>query len=123
MIHDLCTIEGCLSKGRYCRFPGHQKAREKKRFLLSKVAEPRKDENKIYEKNKKKYLREHAFCQAALEGCTKIAVAIHHIRKRRTEDDRVNPKFFLAVCNHCHEKIEADPAMSYRKKLSVKAID
>lgn len=123
MIHEKCQEKECANHGRYCRKPGHQKPKEKRRYLISNISTPRKDENKTYEVNKKKYLKEHAFCEAKLTGCTKIAMVIHHKKRRHSEEARINPKNFLAVCNNCHALIEADPGMAFKNKLSLKAID
>lgn len=126
MKHELCSISGCYNFGKYCRLHASIKPLNQiviVKTVISKVSEPRKDENKIYEKEKKKYLKAHPFCEAKLTGCTKIATEIHHKRKRRTHDDRVNPKNFLSACHSCHVLIEANPEMSFKNKLSEKAIN
>ena len=116
----LCTVSTCYNLGKYCRI--HLEKREVTRIVIQKVSEPRKDENKIYDKNRKQYLKIHTFCEAGLKGCTKVSTEIHHLKKRRTKQDRIDTNNFMAVCSACHKKIESDPTMAYQNGLSKKGV-
>jgi hypothetical protein len=91
---------------------------------IKKATPVRKEENKEYIKEAKKYLAKHVGCEAHVaSGCTGLSKEIHHKRKRRTKDDRINPEHFLAVCRPCHLWIESHPKASLELGLSEKAID
>lgn len=91
---------------------------------IAKVSKPRQAEDKEYIKEAKRYLAKHPGCEAHIAtGCTGLSKEIHHKRKRRSKDDRVNPEHFLAVCRPCHLYIESHPKTSLELGLSVKAID
>ena len=46
-------------------------------------------------------------CEAQLEGCTRLAVEVHHRRPIQTDDGwarRLDPENLEAVCINCHNK-------------------
>lgn len=60
---------------------------------------------KKYKKERDKFMGEHPFCEARLEGCGFRATDCHHKKKRRG-DDLFNPEYFMALCRSCHNFIE-----------------
>ena len=91
---------------------------------IKKVAPDRKEENKEYTKEARRYLAKHPGCEAHIaSGCTLLSNEIHHKRRRNSKDDRINPEHFLAVCRPCHLYIESHPKTSLELGLSEKAID
>ncbi|GAC1414464.1 MAG: hypothetical protein NVSMB66_7540 [Candidatus Doudnabacteria bacterium] len=121
---ELCTVPGCPFFGRYCRAEhGVEKpVKEKKIYTIPKVAPNRKEENKEYEKEKKKYLKEHPLCEMR-PGCKNLSTQIHHMKKRRTPDHRINPKWFRASCTGCNLWAESHPKQALELGICLKAID
>lgn len=112
MKKDVCTVKGCPNKGKYARSCGHFGYALPKENKIDKVSEARKEWDKEYKKNRKVFLTAHPSCQAMIEGCTKKATEIHHKIGRSSKDAYVNPRYFLAVCRHCHSTLELNPAFA-----------
>lgn len=112
MNKNLCNNPKCKNYKKYARNCGHFGYEQPKETKINKVSETRKEWDKEYNKNRKKFLSEHPACQAMIEGCTKKATDIHHKRGKNSKEDYVSPSNFLAVCRHCHQVIEKNPAFA-----------
>jgi hypothetical protein len=62
----------------------------------------RKEQNDLYRKLSKAFLKEHPECQ--VRGCWNRSKDLHHIAGR-TGFLLTHTPFFLAVCRSCHEDI------------------
>lgn len=102
--------------GGYCKY--HQKLRQdKKPKKISPFSQKHLEQLKIYKVVRLEFLNENAFCQAKLEGCTRIATQVHH-RAGRLGDKLTDKNNFLAVCHLCHCTIENSPNMAKELGLS-----
>jgi hypothetical protein len=87
---------------------------------VNKVSDNKKEADKQYNKIRAAFLREHPFCGAKIEGhCKVVATQIHHKKGKATEEDYLNPKYFLACCFECHSIIEKNPNWSKKNGLSI----
>lgn len=114
---NICTVKGCPNEGRYCRL--HLSFSMPKKQEIQKVSEKQRDLNKRFAKAKREYLKEHPFCQAGINGCTKIAIDVHHMAGKASEELLLDKTLFLAVCRPCHTAIEANPAWAKQNGFSV----
>lgn len=70
----------------------------------------------IYGKLKKVHIKANPYCEAKIEGCTGLAVDIHH-RKGHGEYF-LDSTTFMSVCRNCHREIELRPAWAKEKGFS-----
>lgn len=72
----------------------------------------------IYNLKRKEFLKANPECQASLEGCTKKATQIHHMKGR--ENELLNESaYWMAICFNCHRKVTEDTQMAFAKGLSI----
>lgn len=89
-----------------------------KRVAISKVADKRAKELRLYAKIAPVFKLANPYCHARLSGCTGKTTDIHHMCGR--ENWRLNDvPNFLPVCRNCHDKIEIDSAMAREKGFSI----
>lgn len=84
---------------------------------LKPMSERQKNILSIYRMMRRKYLREHMFCEIQLEGCTKFAEEIHHTAKKHTLATWLDKEKFMATCRNCHHKVEMSPKLA--KELGI----
>lgn len=112
-----CEIKGCRNYGKYCRL--HATLNIKPVPEISKISDKKKELDKQYSKVRAKFLKAHPFCEAKIEGCTKVATDVHHKKGKVGEEDYLNEKYFLAVCRKCHSAIETNPAYARQQGFSL----
>jgi hypothetical protein len=114
---NICQQPDCINYQRYCRIHiGYSIPKVKE---VNKVSENQKETLKEYKKVRSAYLKEHATCQAQLEGCKGKATEIHHRAGKASRELYLETKLFLAVCPSCHKIIEVNPAFAKQKGFSV----
>jgi len=84
---------------------------------IPKKSEKRVDQDRVYKKQRIKFLKKNPFCKAKLKGCSRVAEEIHH-KKGRVGDNYLDEKTWVGVCRNCHNKIESEPAKAKEKGLS-----
>jgi hypothetical protein len=114
---NICKVKGCINEGRYCRIHLNY-------FVLAKTeiavkSDKQKDLDKKFAKAKREYLKEHPFCEANIEGCTKVSIDVHHKAGKATEELLLDKNYFLSCCRHCHTVIESNPAWAKQNDFSV----
>lgn len=82
-------------------------------FSENKIS--RKILHEIYLELKFYYLAENKFCEC---GCGRRATEIHH-KKGRIGFLLIDLRYFMAVAEPCHKKIERSPAWAKEKRFSV----
>lgn len=85
--------------------------------VIPKKSDKRIDADRVYAKQRLKFLKKNPFCKAGLTGCTKVAEDVHH-KKGRVGDNYLDEKTWLSVCRSCHTIIESEPEKSKRLGLS-----
>jgi hypothetical protein len=131
MIKEICIQPGCPSEGRYCRVPWHpkrktgsdgsetkqekketpakEKAPAKKKKPIPKVSAQRKEDNKKYNKEKRKLKKKQPTCQIKVAGvCINTPVHPHHV-EGRTGSNFHNPDKMINACDPCNDYLEANP--------------
>jgi hypothetical protein len=107
MNKDLCSEEGCSNNGRYARYCGHFKIDPEKAQTISTFSKKRETINrKDYGPAVKAFLKEHTVCEIGMEGCTKKAVCVHHVKGRTTITDLLNQDHWKASCANCNGAVE-----------------
>lgn len=76
-----------------------------KRSPLRRVSNRRAAENRIYARERKKYLEEHPMCEACLD---RPSVELHH-KRSRIGRLLCDVRFFFATCSVCHAWIHDNP--------------
>lgn len=84
---------------------------------LAPISEKHKNLLTVYRLKRRRYLREHMYCEIQLEGCTRFSTEIHHTAKKATMADWLNEAKFMAVCRHCHHQVEMSPKLA--KELGI----
>ena len=59
---------------------------------------------------RRSYLLEHPTCEARVEGCTWLAVHVHHRLPTGIGGALLDLSNLVAVCRNCHEWIHQRPA-------------
>lgn len=122
-----CNIQGCDYKAeikKLCKYHYWDQLRKKskklnsgiKKILISTSIHNRgKIKTKLYADARKEYLETHRCCETKLEGCliptinsNSKGLQIHH-KKGRIGELLFDKKYFLAVCQNCHNYIENNP--------------
>lgn len=120
MNKDLCNNPACSNYGRYNRYCHHAAVIVPEKTVIAKKSENQKELDKKFAKAKRKYLQEHLFCEAQIEGeCQKVSIDVHHKKGKATEELLLDPKFFLACCRKCHDIIEANPKWAKQMGFSL----
>jgi hypothetical protein len=116
---NFCQKPDCKNyKVRYCR--QHLSYTVPVKNEIEKVSEKKKKADKEYSKVRKQYLAANPFCEAKIaDVCTKAASEIHHQIGKASEEDYLNPDYFLAVCRGCHDVIEKSPAFARQQGFSL----
>lgn len=115
---NICTVKSCINHGRYCRIHLGYTVPEVKG--IDKVSEKKKKLDQQYSKVRKQYLTAQPFCEAKIpDVCTKVATDIHHQIGKASEEDYLNPDYFLSVCRGCHTVIETNPAFAKQQGFSL----
>ncbi len=99
---------------------GKAKPEEKKVYRIPKQSKKRKSEDKVYLKKKKEYLTAHIRCE--VEGCNRVSESLHH-KKGRVGKNLYDERFFMAVCNEHHRKIEDFPDWAIENGYSLKRLN
>jgi hypothetical protein len=150
--NNLCKVNGCNNQAevkQLCKYhywnqlrnnskekAKHKKIKYKKYLklaskVLNAVSERGKEKTKLYKKARLEYLESHKCCEAKLTGCTiptvdyeSVGLQIHH-KKGRVGELLFDKRYFLAVCQNCHNYIEqnVDFAISNGFSLSRLAKD
>jgi hypothetical protein len=114
---NICTVKGCPSEGRYCRL--HLTYTIPVKTEINKKSDNQKDLDKKFAKAKREYLKEHPFCEAKIDGCTKVSIDVHHKAGKASEELLLDKSLFLGCCRHCHTIIESNPAFAKQNGFSV----
>lgn len=112
----ICATEGCenMTEGRtlLCASCNHahrkaerNAAKEKPIYIIPKVSEKQVKKNKLYTKQRREHLIKHPHCQLRLQGCTRIAVEVHHSEGRGENTNKVES--FMSACQNCHSIVHA----------------
>lgn len=107
----------CIGHRIYAAAPPPGEKPQPKQKPIPKKSSPRKEQDKVYNKARKAFLKLHPKCLAGFVGCTSKATEIHH-KAGRVGLNYLNIGSWLAVCHHCHRQIELNPAQAKEKKLS-----
>lgn len=86
---------------------------------ISIKSDKQKDLDKKFSKAKREYLKEHPFCEAKIDGCTKVSIDVHHKAGKASEELLLDKSKFLSVCRHCHVVIEKNPAFAKQNGFSI----
>lgn len=107
---SICPEPSCRNHGSYCRL--HLNYTVPVKSEISKKSDKQKELDRKFAKTKREYLKKHPVCEVSIEGekCKKDSVDVHHKRGKVTEEDLLNPAFFLACCRPHHIIIESNPA-------------
>ena len=90
--------------------------REKKaRRPIRQVSRKQAQRIRKYKDVKYKYLEEKPYCEC---GCGRRSSQIHH-KKGRLGDLLIDTRFFMAVSNFCHRRIEDNPSLAYARGWSL----
>ena len=108
--------KGPISKDQSAFSPKKEGNPPKQRKPINKVSVKLKEGNKIYAKEKKKYLDAFPFCE--MPNCNKWAESIHHI-KGRLGALLYNPEYFFACCMEHHTEIEMNPKKAKENGYSI----
>ncbi len=101
------------------KFPEFKKSPIKKTFnKISPVSDKRLEEMKEYRIVRDAFMITHPICQAKVEGCTYYSCDNHH-RKGKEGKLLCDVKWFMAVCRHCHNWIDANPNKAREKGFIV----
>lgn len=117
MEKNICKVEGCANYGKYCRL--HLSFSIPSKREINKVSDNQKDLNKKFAKAKREYIKEHPFCEAKIEGCTKVSIDVHHKAGKASEELLLDKSLFLSCCRNCHTLIESNPAWAKQNGFSV----
>jgi hypothetical protein len=69
---------------------------------------------KDLKKSYTKFLKTRPFCEIKAPGCTKIAVAVHHVRGRG-KNEILNVDNFLPCCQWCNGYLESHDEWARKK--------
>lgn len=86
-------------------FLNDKKAEAVKGTPIKKVSDNRKELNKEYYKDAKLFIKENPLCQLQMNGCTKKAQHVHHV-KGRIGKLLMEKKYWKASCDHCNLQAE-----------------
>lgn len=95
--------------------PKPEPKQKKKAKAISKVSKSRKLDLKLYEQARDEYIKKNPICEACNEEHTDC---IHH-KAGRIGSLLYNPRYFLSVCNICHDTIENNPEWAKEMGFSV----
>lgn len=104
----------CASCRSQIRKEARMAAKPRKVYRIPKMSAKAIVETKTYKQLRKEYLAKHQYCRAALDGCTKQAVEIHHLSKRGSKLNAEDT--FMAVCRNCHHLIETKLSARERRE-------
>src|SRR6185312_2914627 len=88
-----------------------------KSYSIPKISKKQLSRLKGYGELRKEYMNSHKVCEAQIQGCTGRSESIHHLKGR--DGDNLF-KHFMAICNHCHEKIERMGSEVYELGFKIK---
>lgn len=106
-----CTISGCINEGRYCRI--HLKETFTPYAKPKKENDNRKEQNKQYRKEARRFITTHPRCAV----CSQPSTEVHH-KAGRIGELLLDQTKWLAVCSDCHVKITEDSDWAIRKGYS-----
>lgn len=87
------------------------KNKVKKISTINKVSKKRREDIKLYQVIRAVYMNNHCIC----ERChNKHSDALHH-KAGREGKMLYNQRYFMSVCNSCHDYIHANPNESMEK--------
>lgn len=79
---------------------------KKEKKPLNKVSKKRGAQNVEYSALKRAYLKENPFCQKRLDGCSGIAMDIHHTKGGKDRSATfLDTSTWMGVCRSCHSLI------------------
>jgi hypothetical protein len=104
----------CGTCERDARKPARRKA---PRVRIRKHSKKRARELKEYTPLRAEFLLAHPLCQIRLEGCTNVAVEIHHTTTSAL--DFLNVSTWMAGCRHCHHITETVLSAEKRRELGL----
>lgn len=84
---------------------------KKKRKRISPISESKKLDLKLYKQAREEYLNDHVICGR----CHVEHVDCVHHRCGRVGSMLYNPRYFMGVCNSCHDYIHDNVAESMEK--------
>ena len=93
-----------------------EKKEAKKRKPIPKKSAKRVDEEKVYRKERDRYLKSFQMCE--VKGCPSFALDIHH-KKGRIGSLLTDSNYFMGVCRSCHKVIEENPVWAKEKGYSL----
>jgi hypothetical protein len=114
MKHQVCTIKGCINKGKYCRIhpSGHlnlPKPLPKRSASLEKIM------RKQYRPQVKEMVEKGTLCAVKSPVCIKIAQGFHHLQGR----GKNLMKKKIPCCNPCNQFIEKNDAWARARGLKL----
>jgi hypothetical protein len=92
-----------------------------KRTRIKPVSSKRQAENVIRKRLRKRLLEERPWCEARIQGCTRIGVDLHEIKTRARGGSITDEDNILILCRHCHAFITVEPAWSQTNGFTVHA--
>lgn len=98
-----CAMKDATPIGNYKMTSNKASVIVKKPKPIPNISNKQKDRLVKYKKLRDEYMEIYRVCEAKTEGCTGWSQSIHHLKGR--DGDNLF-KYFMATCNHCHEKIE-----------------
>ena len=116
-----CTDKNCPNFGKYARYCNHYEVVEKPQPAIPSISKNLKEDLKEYKIVRDLFLKENVFCEAGLKGCQVKSSEVHH--KRGRGKNLCNVETFLAVCRHCHDLIELNPAFSKANGFSLSRLN
>lgn len=121
----MCKVKGCINERIYqdglClyhyKYGTDKPVKEEKPKPIAKESKKRAKENRIDRKQNKKIIAERPLCEMKLEGCTKYAQSVQHVKgrigKRLTDE-----KHKIPACNNCNRRAEEKPNEARAKKVA-----
>lgn len=135
--HNGCNKESKISKR--CKYHYWQDIRKKSKQLgvyipkdkyisktqISKISKKYTDGLKLYKKARLEYLETHRCCEAKLTGCLAPTIncdsrllQIHH-KASRIGEKLYDPKYFMTVCQVCHNYITENSEFAIENGFSI----
>jgi hypothetical protein len=82
--------------------------KKNKDYVIPKVTKKQAQRNAQYFKQRGPYLLENPYCVIKVEGCTHIAVEVHH-GCGRIGNNLLDESTWVSACSNCHHWVEMNP--------------
>jgi len=112
---ESCTCTGFNMK--FCKWYGPEKKKKQPHPKQRKKIKPVSDKNKAnlesYKLLRIAFLKRNPACFFSLNGCTRTATEIHHVKRRGKY--LLETETWRQTCSNCHHYIETHPQESREK--------